>query len=658
MSYLIRDASGQVHTDKSNSIKKVIHYEKRLNENDHEHTQNGGATPWFCIKDGSFPFYKNFTTAKNDNDEDIVEGVDTEPYAHRRMFTCTIESPDKDYWLTNNGGTWQQGFLVPYFVKKDLYKGNKAIIAEKDLADTDNNLIGNKLSWRMSDTNLSYLNIGGPYTSEGSLDTAYSAYNYKIEFNTITTLGFVGWKTVGLTSPMFTNGNYFNIAYDPKSVLTNDKITLHHNTNYQQGNVPPGYFTLDVSQFDKKYNKIDVTIDGLCLFPKGNYIGLYSVGDTDVDPSYVVNDRNYAPASENSDHCFSVLYQYGVSNVWELGEKYVIKNNDDDKYYSSDGWITDITAAATYYPQSQAQQVMDTVLSAYDNLTTETTRHSVHPDVDYLGNPFTGNIQYNSTDNKLVNVNTTYNTEHYPISYNYVRNYDITDKKVWDNMWVYAVNENNSHIYYWEVVFPGGHQFLTGYALESDIASCSSCVNFSYSAVINDASTGTHETDKVANITLPKYKDYITATNKFLKDIPSFHYEDWKDQMCVYTEYEPTTITGFLYQGRTHSTDASITPYDNVYVCYQSYNPTVTGRMNKWPSTALSLTSSPCFTLSNVVMKHTINLGERTDNGYKINGEDHRYIHITYPATTLVNPDNAHSKGILQQVNMYYKFNN
>lgn len=652
MSYLIRDASGQVHTDKSNTIKKVIQYEKRLNEDDHNHTVNSGTAPWFCIKDGSFPFYKNFTTAKNDDNEDIVDGVDTEPYAHRRMFTCTIESIYKDYWI-HSDTSWSQEFVVPYFVKKDLYKGNKAIIAEKDLADADANLIGNKLTWRISDTNLSYLNIGGPYPNAGSQDPTCSAYNYKSEYKSNTTHGFVAWKYP--YGNMFTTTNYFNITYNPLATLKTDKITLHEWSDSVDPPYPPGYFTLDVTQFPKKYNKIDITIDGLCIFPQYNNIDDYS--EPILDDSFVVNDWNYNLSAEKTDHCFSVLYQYGVSNKWEVGEKYVIKNNDDEMYYAADdGWVTDITEASTYTLEA-AENTIETTLSSYDNLTTATSRHGTHPGIDYLGNTFTGNLSYNTTENRLINVNSTYNTVHYPINFNNVRNHEITDKRVWDNMYVYAVNENNSNIYYWEVIWAGSHQVLTGYALESDIASCSSCVNFSYSAVINDASTGTHETDKVANITLPKYTDYITATKKFLKDIPEFNYNDWKDKMCVYTYYDPTTITGLLYQGGTNGT-ASITPYNSVYTCHLAYNPIINRYINKWPTTALSLTSSPCFTLSNVVMNHTINLGERTDNGYKINGEEHQYIHISYPATTLVNPDNNHNKGILQQVNMYYKFNN
>lgn len=124
----------------------------------------GGTAPWLCIKDGNMLFY-NGACFHADGTLSSVTAVTEENTYYRRIFSCTPGCLTDAWFVTGSDlGSWNARRKIPYLIKKELYQGKEKIVNVLDRFDENGETIGNKLSWKISTSNMKfYPTIEGPY---------------------------------------------------------------------------------------------------------------------------------------------------------------------------------------------------------------------------------------------------------------------------------------------------------------------------------------------------------------------------------------------------------------------------------------------------------------------------------------------------------------
>jgi len=581
----------------------------------------GGAAPWFCIKDGSMPFVKgdSFKTVSGESGNTIT-AVDVVT-DYRRIFSCTQDCLTYA-WAINNETNWIGRRKIPMLEKKELYVGKEPVINVLDRIDEQGNIIGNKLSWKISPENMRYYPVGGgPFPIPNEQDDATSSYNFKWGYHTINLSNFIGFGDEYSTNNDF--GNYWSV-YNPPKTFENSAFGF---TTAQSRSASPSYFTLDIHKVPKEYTKIEVAIDGVFYYPYDNYNGPTSYVPDNPDKGNILNAYNFGePLTYPTFNCWAYLYKPDNNIEW------------------------------TYFYNENPR-----------------------PGYDYLGNTFFGNIAYKpeiqtTVKTPFYNIDTHYDVRTDAIYDNSNVRYSLSDPKVWENMYLYQVNTNNDYICKFEVQL-SDNETVTGYTFWDNLSAVS-MYNISitaYSAENTTLSSMEHIRDILTYYGKPfnsatfdsdtnviDYRQYFNTNNNYihrkLKDL-NCNWGALSSRFKIFGSVpsynNPNTL--YLYQGLNKG-DYYINSYTGV--------DTLSNCLNEpgnylWNPYGFTLTSFMLYYLSNVKMTHTIDLGERTDTSGFTFGDstkDYQYLHITYPATNTIR--GSATLNLISQIDMYYKFTN
>jgi hypothetical protein len=584
----------------------------------------GGAAPWFCIKDGSMPFVKgdSFKTISGEGGN-IITAVDVVSN-YRRIFSCTQDCLTYA-WAISNETNWIGRRKVPMLEKKELYVGKESVINVLDRIDEQGNIIGNKLSWKISPENMRYYPVGGgPFPVPNFQDDATSSYNFKSGYQYKNLNNFIG-----LGNETSTNYgdfyNYWTVYYPPKTV----ENTEYGFTTAQSNSASPSYFTLDIRQVPKEYTKIEVAIDGVFYYPYDNYNGHTTYVPDNPDTKNILNAYNFGePLTYPTFNCWAYLYKPDNNTVWT----YMDNNENPRQGY------------------------------------------------DYLGNAFFGNIAYKpeltGTNHKtpFYNIDTHYDVRTDAIYDNSNVRYSLSDPKLWENMFLYQVNTNNDYICKFEVQLPND-ETVTGYTFWDNLSAVS-MYNISITAYSAENTTE-DSMIRIRDILTSYGKQFYSATfdsdpnvidyRQYFNTNDNYIHRKLKDLNCnwgalssrfkifgaVPSYNNPNTL--YLYQGLNKG-DYYINSYGGVDMLSNCLNEPGNYLWNPY---GFTLTAFMLYYLSNVKMTHTIDLGERTDTGgftFGDNTKDYQYLHITYPATNTIN--GSATLNLISQIDMYYKFTN
>ena len=187
-------------------IKSVYYCDEIVNKGG-EHTYAGSNTPWFCIKDGSMVFSSGFKAENNK-----ITTAPTKTF-YRRIFSCTFDCLTNAWKLLRNPNdtSWNSIRTLPHLIKKELYVGNSPLINSMDRIDEDGNIVGDKLSWRMSNTNFRFVPVQG---------YPYSTTNWYIEKNSNGYLYFYNGSTAQYT-------NSWTPAYSQRAEFSTKEAAEH-----------------------------------------------------------------------------------------------------------------------------------------------------------------------------------------------------------------------------------------------------------------------------------------------------------------------------------------------------------------------------------------------------------------------------------------------
>ena len=341
----------------------------------------GGTAPWFCIKDGNVEFYAEFSSNSATN---TITSINKKYY--RRIFTYTQDSLTNSWWITGDS-SWAARRKIPLLEKKELFEGTNPVICVQNRFDDDGNIIGNKLSWKISPDNMKYYpTIGGPYPSfryyikyinprspshteqyyNGNPAGPYSSmwttnYNQKTIFNsyyeaenlfnqmgdriknslivnpsqddTTSACNFKSEYYASYTMSGFLGWGVENAGYMPFTPSNWCSIvyppTAIENTEFDftakmnSIGASPSYFTLDISKVPTKYTKLDVVIDGVFYYPYNNDIGPQVSPIT--DKNNIFNVYNFGePLDYPTYNCWAYLYKPDNEEDWNFENKYAL----------------------------------------------------------------------------------------------------------------------------------------------------------------------------------------------------------------------------------------------------------------------------------------------------------------------------------------------
>lgn len=155
--------SNDPNIENRKEITTIYHCSAVVNKTGSESFANG-TSPWLCIKDGNMLFY-NGDCFHADGTLSSVTAVTEQTTYYRRIFSCTPGCLTDAWFVTGSDfGSWNARRKIPYLIKKELYQGKEKIVNVLDRFDEDGNTIGNKLSWKISTSNMKfYPTIEGPY---------------------------------------------------------------------------------------------------------------------------------------------------------------------------------------------------------------------------------------------------------------------------------------------------------------------------------------------------------------------------------------------------------------------------------------------------------------------------------------------------------------
>lgn len=177
----------------------------------------GGTAPWFCIKDGDMFFYKGecFKTGQIPGQPGVsaITAIDETSKYNRRIFSCTPGClTDAWYVYGNDLGSWNARRKIPYLIKKELYQGKEKIVNVLDRFDEDGNTIGNKLSWKISTSNMKfYPTIEGPSPTNHTCCIKRTGY-----------MGAVSYYTGNPTGPYESYTSYWDSNKNRATNFTNE----------------------------------------------------------------------------------------------------------------------------------------------------------------------------------------------------------------------------------------------------------------------------------------------------------------------------------------------------------------------------------------------------------------------------------------------------
>jgi len=679
-------------------IKSVYYCDEIVNKGG-EHSYAGSNTPWFCIKDGSMAFSSGFKAEYN---KIISEPSKT---FYRRIFSCTFDCLTNAWKLRRipNDTSWIAIKTLPHLIKKELYIGSSPLINSMDRIDEDGKIVGDKLSWRMSNTNFRFLPVQG---------YPYSSTNWYIERNSMGYLYFYNGSTAQYTNSWteaYSQRSEFSTKEDAEHIKPSHEPALYY-VKPDKGDPSTWYWNFNYST--RKYNMkgfvgwSDSSLNVDYMFTTDNYHSIYCRPtykeqfnyETSTSPTatgLVTNQDNSALEINNSVTGDGPSPSYFTIDVTRVPQKYnkldiVI---DGLFYYPTNNYnlaqseikedYSDVFAIYNY-GQSPVDKTVNCWSYLYKPDNDVEWIYAPNHSANYLDYGFYGNIHFDGSLKRNYKTpwyndsKTKYTWEHYLIYDNCDVDYDLEDPKVLDKIYVYCVNNNNNDICKWQINWDNGTK-STGYALWSDIAGYKDCTNLyvtAYSADnttdfkrIKDAFSAYTDRFTSADYNDPEapldYRKYFTQTDgtsrMFLKDMMAA--KDWKTISGRFTYFGNDSNyynanADYLYKSTRGS--ASISTYGITDIPEEILY-SKSKHINNWNKQGFKLNSVLLYNMQNVTMKHQIDLGNRTTTGgFTFTGNasgDYRYLHISYPGTNTLS-NSAKDNCNLTHVDMYYKFTN
>ena len=601
-------------------------------------------------------------------------------------------------WYIRLNEKFYNGDASIYENKWSEYYHNKTIFLTKDDAEDMAN----------------QMQLPGVAVEPTNYDESTSAWNFNYCYKGYTLKGFIGWSEQSNTSDMFTTYNYNSIYYRPTHktnfdyditdtyteglVENNDSSAFEVNSCITAGGAAPSYFTLDITKVPTTYNKIDVVIDSLFYYPTNNYINAQSYIAEDYSNVFAVYNYGHSPGNQTVN-CWSYLYKPDTNKEWKYATKYMLSAKKPagevyiNVYYSADMNSPYTTDGWSYFTEpSEALRINETEIQDFINryateIAADTTEYGIiagfnnipYPSADYLGNSFFGNIKYDPSIKSGIKTswyndeNTKYTWKNYLLYDNSDVDYDLEDPKLYDKLYVYCINNNNSDICKWKIDWGEGRED-TGYALWSDISGCKDCTNFYITAYSADNTEGFDKMNGVNFTTAlfsdpdaPRdYRKYFDAdgevSRRYLNEMTTQNWQTISSDFLFYgyrNSYYGSNVDYLHESSPTKASIYSIATYMERDIPQKIlYNKNT--KRGEWNKQGFKLKQVMQYNMQNVTMKHQIDLGDRTDtSGFTFgdNTKDYRYLHISYPGTNTLSNNNKYGNH-LTQVDMYYKFTN